>query len=363
MRTTLQNTTKEIEVKMIHVSNIFPVDDLEEEIAAGNVRMQSHPTLPLNIYNYTEKTQFDRRWNKVTLNCRGLILDDKMNIVARPWEKFFNWGERPTLFSTGDPVEVTDKKDGSLGILYPSDYWHYAIATRGSFSSDQAIHATKIWNDKYAEVEPLGGYTFLFEIVYPENRIVLNYGDMDDLILLGAVDMRRGFYYGPTEAAGMLGWIGPVTEVFEYKTMNECFGVHRLNAEGMVIRSGSNMVKLKQEDYVSLHKLITGLNKRAVWERLKGGASLVDICENLPDEFHDWVKLVGGELLDLQLKIDIEVLNTYVDLIHSLPDGFSRKQFAVAAKETKYPGYMFSLFDGQRIDDKIWDSIRPPAEM
>lgn len=356
---------------MVHVSSIFPVEDLEKEIAAGNVRVQSHPTLPFKIYNYTEKVQFDRLWNDVTLNCRGLILDEQMNVVARPWKKFFNWGERPTLFSTDDPVEVTDKKDGSLGILYRTSQISHAIATRGSFMSEQAIHATDVWMSRYETwIEPLDTFTFLFEIVYPENRIVLNYGDMDDLILLGAVHKSGGFYYGPRAAAGLLAWEGPVTEVFEYKTMNDCFGVYRKNAEGLVIRSGHNMVKLKQEDYISLHKLITGLNKRAVWERLRSGNSIADICNDLPDEFHEWTKNVGTELLSEYSRIDNEILGYYVDIIHSFGNHpetgspeFSRKEFAFKANKTPYAACLFSLLDCKMIDEAIWDMIRPPAEM
>jgi hypothetical protein len=44
---------------------------------------------------------------------------------------------------------VTDKLDGSLGILYPTPDGH-AIATRGAFVSEQALHATELWLDRYA---------------------------------------------------------------------------------------------------------------------------------------------------------------------------------------------------------------------
>jgi putative RNA ligase len=39
--------------------------------------------------------------------------------------------------------------------------------------------------------------TVLVEIVYPANRIVLDYGGLDDLILLGAVDIATGRTFGP----------------------------------------------------------------------------------------------------------------------------------------------------------------------
>jgi hypothetical protein len=81
--------------------------------------VQTHPTLPLFIHNYSEKTQFDKRWDEVTMSCRGLILDNNGDVIARPWKKFFNYGEGRLKIDDVMPVEVTDKMDGSLGILYP----------------------------------------------------------------------------------------------------------------------------------------------------------------------------------------------------------------------------------------------------
>lgn len=350
---------------MTHVSAIFPVEDLERAIADGFVRVQTNDDNTLSIYNYTEFTQYRRVWNDVTLNCRGLILDNDMNIVARPWKKFFNFGERPTLFSTDTPVEVTDKKDGSLGIRYKHPVTgDVAIATRGSFASDQAIHATKVYNDRYSHVvdDWFSDLTYLFEIVYPENRIVLDYDGMDDLILLGAVEHNRGWYYGPLQAAGMLNWPGPVTEVFEYRTLNDCFGVYRQNAEGLVIRAGSEMVKIKQADYIALHKLVTGLNERAVWERLKDGESRASICSSLPDEFHGFVDRVADDLEMAFDKIYLTAHNDYCNVLNKLKYGWTRKDFALEAVRYKYPSLMFNFLDNKSNRDAVWDMIRPKGE-
>ncbi len=346
---------------MVHVSEIFSMLAFEQDLAAGYVRMNKHPEEELWILGYTEKAQFDRHWDDVTMNCRGLIVDADMNVVARPWKKFFNFGERPVLFGSEVPVEVTDKKDGSLGILYRNPVTgEYAISTRGSFSSDQAIHATKVWNDRYSHIaQPLKDTTFLFEIVYPKNRIVLNYGDMDDLILLGAVDNERGYYWGPGQAAGIMNWPGPVTEVFPYRSLNDCFKVHRENAEGLVIRSGSEMVKLKQVDYVELHRIVTNLNERSVWSQLRMGKSARDICEMIPDEWHNWVVDTAEVLYSKYNELENEVLGAYADTLHAVPDGFSRKAFALQAKKTPYMSYMFALLDCKSISDMLWDAVKP----
>lgn len=355
---------------MTHVSVIFPVSELEKAIEDGWVRVQNNEDNTLSIYNYTELSQYKRHWNDVTLNCRGLILDNDMNIVARPWKKFFNYGERPLLFSTDDHVEVTDKKDGSLGILYQHPMTgDWKIATRGSFLSEQAIHATEVWNNKYSHITvPNDGLTCLFEIVYPANRIVLDYGQMDDLILLGSVHNKYGWYYGPNETASMINWTGPVTEVFEYRTANDCFKVHRSNVEGLVIRCGSEMVKLKQEDYVALHKLVTGLNARAVWERLKAGETRDSICASLPDEFHGFVDTVANELDSKFTKIYHGSHQSYCDVLNlmpgksALPKSEWRKLFASYALKLPNHHLLFSYLDNRPVHDKIWDMIRPDGE-
>ena len=349
---------------MTHVSAMFSVEDLQKAIEDGWVRVQTNEDNTLSIYNYTEASQYKRYWNDVTLNCRGLILDNYMNIVARPWKKFFNYGERPLLFSTDDPVEVTDKKDGSLGILYQHPMTgDWKIATRGSFLSDQAIHATALFNDRYSHIMvPTDGLTCLFEIVYPENRIVLDYGEMDDLILLGSVQNKYGWYYGPNETAGMVNWTGPVTEVFQYRTTNDAFADYRSNAEGLVIRAGSEMVKLKQADYVALHKLVTGLNERAVWERLKDGETRDTICESLPDEFHGFVdKTVDALEKDFESIYFTAHLN-YCNVLNKLGADYSRKSFALEAVKYPNPSLLFNFLDNKSNRESVWSMVRPKGE-
>lgn len=368
---------------MVHVSEILDTVLLDQMLAEGYVRVQKHPRLPLYIYNYTEKAQFDKRWNDATLSCRGLILTENGKVVARPWKKFFNYGEGRLKIDDVMPVEVTDKMDGSLGILYWEDdgqiSWHPSIATRGSFNSDQALHAKKVLFDKYCRPisdEPYAGrdyafnvdaideYTFLFEIVYPENRIVLNYGDMDDLVLLGAVHKERGYYLGPLEAQGVLGWDGPVTEVFPYKNMAEAFAAPpRPNAEGFVVRSGTEIVKIKQVDYIELHRIVTNLTPLSLWRRLAAGQSLDDLLETIPDEWHEWLRKEYTALRDKFNAVEKRVLDRYLEVLLELGAQPDRKTFAKFVASSPDKKYMFTLLDMKDIEQMIWTEIRPkPTE-
>jgi RNA ligase len=346
-------------------TDIFSKELLERMIAEGLVRVQTHPVLPLRILNYSEITQFRGIWNECTLACRGLIIDHDDNVIARPFKKFFNMGESHAAHIDWDSrIVATNKADGSMGVWYKYGV-HQAIATRGSFMSEQAQHATRLWNSKYRDRTYIPDFhTPIFEIIYPDNRIVLDYGDMDDLVLLGMVDMRYGIVYGPMETAAMIHWIGPETSVFDYKNIHECVAApYRPNAEGMVIRSGNNMVKLKQADYIELHRLISMLSERSVWWSLKDGKTIEQICEALPDEFHGFVRDVGDKLLTEFGWLQVAIDRTYSNLIGSLPEGFSRKEFAFAANRIDhYRPHMFNMLDGKSTDELIWKQIKPEAK-
>lgn len=152
------------------------------------------------MLNYSAAAQYKNEWLNSERVCRGLILEEGTNkIVARGPSKFMNYGQPGAPETTLDTlVRVTTKHDGSLGI-----FWMYGddlgIATRGSFTSDQALHAsTHIKSDEYSKVREEAqeaveiGETYVAEIVYPSNRIVLSYGDQDRLFHLGYVSNFSG---------------------------------------------------------------------------------------------------------------------------------------------------------------------------
>lgn len=343
--------------------DVLDRDLLAAAIEAGHVRVQRHPGLPLEIYNYTEKCQFDGGWNEVTLACRGLIADGQDGtVLARPLPKFFNHGQPGAAVGALDePVVVTDKADGSLGVLYhDGDAW--AVATRGSFASDQAVHATDVLRARYADFEPPDGLTVLVEIIYPANRIVLDYGDLDDLMLLGAVETATGRTFGPDAVPG---WPGPVVERFDFATLADALAAEpRDNREGLVVHFTRSdvRVKIKYDEYVRLHRIVTGLSARVVWEALVAGDSLDALIEPLPDEFHPWVRQVADDLRDGVTRLTETIETAYAQLVAALPDGWSRKEFALAAVAHPERGALFMRLDGRDYTPLLWQRLRPAAD-
>lgn len=351
---------------MTLLSDVLDVDNLELEIQDGFISRRFHPEYPeLAILNYTEKAAFAQHWNNETRTCRGLIYNTSDGeVLARPFAKFFNYGQAgaPDIDLDAELYWVGDKADGSLGIAFVYDE-QIQIATRGSFASDQAAHANEwlgiydgaivhewIWDAIDA------GDTPLFEIIYPENRIVLNYGDDDYLHFLGSVHISDGAYYPPTE--------GPVRE---YKTFREVLEAPvRKNAEGWVAWIDPwTAVKIKQEDYVELHRIVTGLNRKSVWRALKDG-KLQALLEQLPDELYEWANNVAEELFEAYMDELRAILTTYTNVLGKMEregiDLNERKQFAISVQHwvaPEYRGYMFSLADERDISQKIWATLEP----
>jgi tRNA splicing ligase len=128
----------------------------------GLLYKQVHPTLPLTIWNYREEVQYGNKWDEVTLMARGLVTDELGNIVARPFKKFFNDSENKHTATTD--FDVYEKMDGSCIILFNYE-GEWVFASRGSFTSEQAIKAKEL-SSNFNLHKLNKDYTYVFEIIY-----------------------------------------------------------------------------------------------------------------------------------------------------------------------------------------------------
>jgi RNA ligase len=137
---------------------------LEKYYNDGLLHKQTHPTKDLTIWNYSPKVQYERLWDEITLQCRGLVTNSKGEIVARPFRKFFNYEEHKPEDIPNENYVVYEKMDGSLGILFNYEN-EWILATRGSFTSQQAIKGKELLG-KYPLDKLNKNNTYLFEIIY-----------------------------------------------------------------------------------------------------------------------------------------------------------------------------------------------------
>ena len=145
----------------------------------------------------------------------------------------------------------------------------------------------------------------------------------------------------------------------------------RDGAEGLVVRfrNTSEMVKIKQEDYVVLHRIIFGHNERAVWQRLFDGEEAYQINAGLPEEFHPWVNKVATRIKTEAMSIVDSACDEFARIMRIVDapssgtrDARARKKFfASMAIISNSPGLLFSLYDDKSLHEAVYKMIRPEA--
>lgn len=300
----------------------------------------------LLLFNYKPECQYADDWNRLELVSRGLIIHKDGYVVARPYPKFFNWMQGGRY--TNAPIaEVREKVDGSLGIIY----WHdgeWNVATRGSFDSEQAQ-----WAKQYLEnnidtsgLNTMGSITLLAEIIYPGNRIVLDYEGRESLVLLDVVinDSGKTVYPGVLDTLTRYGWERP--KRYDYIDTDALMDARQsIEHEGFVVKfEDGEIYKFKGEHYLHLHKLIHEISwKRAVKCYMNGTWNLVR--DDLPDEFaNEWMDMINT--IDVLHDSKTWAINCAMLMAPSTKD---RKVFAQYAM-SEHPdlkSFMFAQLDGK----------------
>lgn len=356
------------------------------EIEMGYIKANYHPEdNNIVILNYTKFATYERRWNKYTMTARGLILDltDVLNngivyILARPFEKFPNMGENPEYEEDIDwnkEYVVMEKMDGSLGISYMFK-GELRFATRGSFTSDQALKATEMWhtkykkaNDLYLEIHRSFKPTLLVEIVYPENRVVVDYRDREELVLLAInfIETEASF-----KSLQLFSKHSDLSLVPMYKYNLE--DMLRLreeisgNEEGWVIKFSNNKrLKIKGLEYIKVHGMIHGISEKQKVENWRNGTMRKYVLD-LPEEFRDDLEAFADNL-DREKDRLYGALQFIFELSSYKASG-DKKEFALVVNglvNKKFRGMMFNAWNNgsivvQDIKDYIFRNYKEYLE-
>ena len=261
---------------------------LEAAVTAGNVTRKDDPDTGRALYVYSDRCVYENAWDEFSLLARGLVLHPATEaVVATPFAKFFNAGERGRAIPNGS-FDTLEKMDGSLVIIHHFD-GDWRCATKGSFASSQT-EWVEAWLDRNDTSSLVPGTTYLCEAVYPENRIVVRY-DWTGLCLLGAY-REDGTELRVSElrdvAYWMEGWTTPETQYYEDFTQLVA-DARALpgNREGFVIRfeEDGTRLKVKGAEYCRIHASISRCTPLAIWEAMAAGDDLEAMRRDLPEEF------------------------------------------------------------------------------
>jgi RNA ligase len=336
---------------------------LDSYVEKGLINKVRHYELPLYLYNYSRECQFDKKWDMFTKMCRGLVLDFDGNIVSRPFDKIFNFEELDGTFSRipNEDYEVYDKYDGSLLIvsIYNDNL---LVHTRGSFASDQSIIGLDMINNNknlknYILANPK--LTFLFEIIYPENKIVLDYGDSKMLVLLTTINKITGEDKIPYDFIGC-NTVNPLPKM----SFKELKSLNLTNKEGFVIKfTPSNFrMKIKFENYIELHRLRSNFSMKTMFDVLytQGWDALWKSCTELPDEFYKQAQTYANLFGALYDEISITSENDFNEIMNLVNGNevFNRASFAMLAKNKRYPSVLFAMLDKRDINQYVLGIIK-----
>ncbi len=335
-------------------------DELQRLVETKMATKRPHPTLPLFVYNYTPMAAFlpPAQWSDAMKDARGLILDADGEIVGRGFRKFWNYEQVLDQIPADEPYEIWEKVDGSLGIVC-SYHGHAVVATRGSFESEQAQWAAR----RLANFIPEPGITYLFELVYPENRIVVDYGREEKTVLLARIDAHARFlpmgewdWWPVAKKWGATNDVSLISTLLEWETHETFRG-----KEGFVIRFASGFqCKIKFEEYKRLHRLIYSCSTRTIWELLRSGAGITELVDRVPEDFKNWVIDQALKIQDARTDILLEVKRLFRDDAPTIdPSRPMRKVFAAWAVKQPNHSLLFSLLDGKDISDDVWRLVEP----
>lgn len=398
-----------------HFSELFSEDALAWNLREGYVNVQASNDERFYIYNYSKTCVIAGQWNNVTMRCRGLILHAETGMVAaRPFPKFFNVSEyNPEEEMLFKPFRVIEKMDGSLGICY-LDRHKPKIATRGSFTSTQAFRANHILKEKYPHFLPDTKHTFLFEIIYPSNRVVVDYGDLSDLILLGVVEIESGkeldihSQVRQIQLKDNFGWDGPIVKEvvltggdyyhLKPEMVTAKYGVNDGTEEGFVLAFSwppgyVTRAKVKHSEYVRLHHLMTNLSSKDIWVALMAGMTLEELHAEQTAEVREWITELYESIRNDFLYIKELCYDTYDELCADLTQrGLDDRnptystEYAKKAVNTLWPApvhnifkddglymanmkgkksitdmraFLFMIKDGKGLNESIWKMLEP----
>jgi hypothetical protein len=309
-----------------------------------NIQISEYPDFW--VLNYTQG--ISPKFDPVVKECRGLVVDKSLNVLARGFDRFFNYGEDPSahLFDF-NRAEVTEKLDGSLIYLWYNPYTsRWQASTRKMAFAEGPTGLGNRFNDVVeralgAEVHSvMQGYhpdlTYICELVSPETRVVTPYTDTA-LYLLAVRNAKTGIYqYGYSVPYPLRN-----PRRYEFSCFEDCMSSASAlpeAEEGYVARVGEWRIKIKNPAYLALSKLRANgcLTTNRLVDLVWSG-EYEEYLAYFPEDrgcFEPYIQ----SLKDLKRDVKM-VFDAYGHLEY-------RKEFANVAKQFPFAGILFSLYDG-----------------
>lgn len=328
------------------------LESLMDLVGRGLVSVRENNNL--RLFDYTQLAIEIKEWSTILRCCRGLIIDfNTGEVVNLSLPKFFNYGENPNDVIPLDlPFKVQEKVDGScLYLWFYNGIWN--TCTRGSFDSEQAQKAREWLKDK-----DLAGLdtrrTYVFEIIYPENKIVVPY-DEQGLVFITSFDKRTGLEHDDFHLVGLFPFVRRTLSFnYSWDSLAERCKTLPATSEGFVVRFENGFrIKFKGEEYIRLHRILSNLTEKNILKSLIDGDDLSTLKASLPEEEARWLETT---LYNLYLQ-ENQIFDNLSDFV-SANKSLTRKEFAILVNQQNQSTLAFKMLD-HLINQKVTEqSVR-----
>lgn len=304
-------------------------------------------------YLYVDRDTFS---DPLLLECRGVKFDPKGRIIARPFHKFFNLGEKQQEHEIDWSQRhwIAEKLDGSMihPVMLAADAL-YLMTRKGNTDVAQQAERKFMHTSNYPRFcfEMLEkGYTPIFEYTSPNNRIVIPYTE-HRLTLLALRETIEGGYWWPEDmriAADKYGIPCAATTCGDATTtLTELAEVRKaFDVAGSVIRfADGHMLKVKADDYLMKHRAIDDLAS-------KKKVLAVVLADAVDDVLPILNEIDRAALLEFRDQVNQEITHN-VRQTEAFLERFSgegRKEYAAAVQEhvnSPFQSVAFAAYDGK----------------
>lgn len=262
-----------------------------------DVKTSANPDLSgVVLLNYKPECAFksSSEWNIYERVSRGLIIAHG-EVIGFPFPKFFNFGDEIKSLDFNHIRNITEKEDGSLGIVFKHHGKDF-VTTHGSLDSDQGKWATEHFR-KTRSLEVFPGSTgerttLLTEIIYPENRIVKDYGDFEGFKDLCIYRHNQHALTISEETLGTHAQFTSLNELLDFCATAD------YNTEGVVVqlKCGAR-VKFKTDEYLAVHRIRFAISEKNVHKIMCDSPETLETWKaTLPNEFFDEVDKIQEEV-------------------------------------------------------------------
>lgn len=295
-------------------------------------------------------------WNEYYMACRGKIINiNNRKLITYPFDKFFNLNEMEetrierieNLLENAKYISLTEKMDGS--IISISKYGdEIIVSSNGGFNNEPIHMANKILDKehKYFKNNIKEGFTYIFEVIYPSGKRVVDYGLDEKLVLLSIREFNseRLLTYNECKQIALELKL-ELVEAIEFTSLDNLIqqakNLSDANKEGWVLRIMTDeediLVKIKLEEYTKLHKiLLSEINPFDVYDLLRRD-KLDDVIANMDDEGKEKVLNIVNTIFLVLNKIEKNIREGIEETAKLF--NLNKEEFKTISKDKNHPKY------------------------